>query len=193
MHDSKNGSGLSIHMMPTDSRNFTTKMRGNEKPLDGRETIRVYFIPFMKRGDTVAFDHDDSVKVFGDTAVETGYYHFNIFPERKPDVWVARYTFVSEKKNGSWMSLDQHSSRIPNPETSEQLGTADEAKAMLIKAAAAIKADREIALAQFNKGEGGFRDLYPFCYRLIDGKTVAGPLAIAAGTDARLSKDPAGR
>ncbi len=45
---------------------------GNEKPLDGRETIRVYFIPFMKRGDTVAFDHDDSVKVFGDTAVETG-------------------------------------------------------------------------------------------------------------------------
>jgi hypothetical protein len=31
---------------------------GNEKPLDGRETIRVYFIPFTMRGDMVTFDHD---------------------------------------------------------------------------------------------------------------------------------------
>jgi signal transduction histidine kinase len=44
-------------------------------------------------------------------------------------------------------------------------GTADEAKAMLTKAAAAVKADKAAALAQFAKGEGGFkdRDLYPFC------------------------------
>jgi uncharacterized protein (TIGR02246 family) len=87
---------------------------GNETPLDGRETIRVYFIPFTKRGDIVAFDHDDAVKVFDNIAVETGYYHFNIFPDGKPDVWVARYTFVFEKKNGSWMILHQHSSRVPN-------------------------------------------------------------------------------
>jgi len=87
---------------------------GNEKPLDGRETIHVYFIPFMKRGDTVAFDHDEAVKVFSNIAIETGYYHFNIFPEGKPDVWVARYTFVFEKKDGNWMILHQHSSRVPN-------------------------------------------------------------------------------
>jgi hypothetical protein len=36
---------------------------GSENPLDGRETIRVYFTPFMKRGDSVVFDHDDVVKV----------------------------------------------------------------------------------------------------------------------------------
>jgi len=44
-------------------------------------------------------------------------------------------------------------------------GTADEAKAMLQKAAAAVKADKAKALAEFAKGEGGFkdRDLYPFC------------------------------
>jgi uncharacterized protein (TIGR02246 family) len=87
---------------------------GNEKPLDGRETIHVYFIPFMKRGDTVALDHDDAVKVFSNIAVETGYYHFNIFPDGKPDVWVARYTFVFEKKDGNWVILHQHSSRVPN-------------------------------------------------------------------------------
>jgi uncharacterized protein (TIGR02246 family) len=87
---------------------------GNEKPIDGRETIRVYFTPFLRRGDMVAFDHDDAIKVFDNIAVETGYYHFNIFPDGKPDIWVARYTFVFERKNGSWMILHQHSSRVPN-------------------------------------------------------------------------------
>jgi uncharacterized protein (TIGR02246 family) len=87
---------------------------GSEKPLDGRETIRVYFIPFMKRGDSVVFDHDDAVKVVGNIGIETGYYHFNIFPEGKPDVWVSRYTFVFEKKDGNWMVVHHHSSRVPN-------------------------------------------------------------------------------
>jgi hypothetical protein len=43
-----------------------------------------------------------------------------------------------------------------------QFGTADDAKAMLMKAVAAMKADKAKALAMFNKGEGGFldRDLY---------------------------------
>ncbi|MCG6204076.1 cache domain-containing protein [Rhodopseudomonas sp. HC1] len=44
-----------------------------------------------------------------------------------------------------------------------EFGTADEAKTMLTKAA--VKADKTTALAQFAKGESGFkdRDLYPFC------------------------------
>jgi hypothetical protein len=76
-----------------------------------------------------------------------------------------------------------------------QLGSADEAKAMLLKAAAAVKADKEVALAMFNKGEGGFRDrdLYPFCNRISDGKGVAGPLAVLSGVDGRTLKDPTGK
>ena len=35
-------------------------------------------------------------------------------------------------------------------------GTADEAKAMLMKAVAAVKADKAKALDMFTKGEGGF-------------------------------------
>ena len=44
-------------------------------------------------------------------------------------------------------------------------GTAAEAKAMLEKAVAALKADKAKALDEFAKGTGGFkdRDLYPFC------------------------------
>jgi hypothetical protein len=71
---------------------------------------------------------------------------------------------------------------------------ADAAKAMLTKAAAAIKADREVALAMFSKGEGGFLqgDLYPFCYRMTDGKAVAGGVS-ANGADLRTVKDAVGK
>jgi Single Cache domain 2 len=76
-----------------------------------------------------------------------------------------------------------------------QLGTAQEAKAMLDRAVATVKADQAVALAMFNKGEGGFRDrdLYPFCFRIADGKGVATPLAVPAGTDLRTLKDPTGK
>ena len=76
-----------------------------------------------------------------------------------------------------------------------QLGTADEAKAMLMKAVAAVKADRDVALGMFNKGEGGFRDrdLYVFCSRAGDGKNLAGPISVPSGTDTRTLKDPTGK
>ena len=52
-----------------------------------------------------------------------------------------------------------------------------------------------MALATFLKGEGGFldRDLYPFCYRIADGKTLASPKAVKAGTDVRSLKDADGK
>src|SRR5438132_6368442 len=76
-----------------------------------------------------------------------------------------------------------------------QFGTAQEARAMLDKAVAAVKADQAVALAMFNKGEGGFRDrdLYPFCSRIADGKNVAGPVSVPSGTDQRTLKDPTGK
>ena len=54
-------------------------------------------------------------------------------------------------------------------------GTATEAKAMLDKAAVAVKADKAMTLDTINKGEGGFldRDLYPFCFNISDAKIVA--------------------
>jgi hypothetical protein len=79
-----------------------------------------------------------------------------------------------------------------------QLGTADEAKAMLVKAVAAVKADKTKALDMFAKGEGGFldRDLYPFCFSINDGKLFpfANPNAKERfGQDVRTVKDPAGK
>jgi signal transduction histidine kinase len=58
-----------------------------------------------------------------------------------------------------------------------QYGTAEEARTMLEKAVAAVKADKTKALEMFNSGEGGFkdRDLYVFCANSSDGIETAHP------------------
>jgi signal transduction histidine kinase len=71
-------------------------------------------------------------------------------------------------------------------------GTAAEAKGMLDKAVAALRADKAGALAKFAKGEGGFkdRDLYPFCGG-PDGNFTAHPTL--AGKSLRDLKDKSGK
>jgi signal transduction histidine kinase len=56
-------------------------------------------------------------------------------------------------------------------------GTAAEAKAMLEKAVAAVKADKAKAIAMFNADDEGFRDgdLYVFCVNAADGTETAHP------------------
>jgi len=76
-------------------------------------------------------------------------------------------------------------------------GTAADAKAMLEKTVAAVKADKAKALDQINKGEGGFLmgDIYPFCFNLSDGISVAvaSPNSKQVlGKDVRTIKDPTG-
>jgi len=75
-----------------------------------------------------------------------------------------------------------------------EFGTAAEAKVMLEKTVAAIKADKAKALAMINKGEGGFRDrdLYPACSGL-DGKVTAHVDATRIGMDRNTMKDETGK
>ena len=78
------------------------------------------------------------------------------------------------------------------------LGTAVDAKAMLEKTIAALKADKAKTLDEINKGENGFLqgDIYPFCFNLSDGVlvAVANPNAKPnLGKDIRLNKDATGR
>ena len=78
-------------------------------------------------------------------------------------------------------------------------GTADEAKAMLMKAVAALKVDKQKTLDLINDGEGGGffdRDLYVFCANASDGKAVAlgNPNASQLlGVDTRTLKDVDGK
>lgn len=72
-------------------------------------------------------------------------------------------------------------------------GSAAEAKAMLEKAVAAVKADKAKALAAFNAGTDGFkdRDLYPFCANASDGIFTAHPKL--AGKSLKELKDKEGK
>lgn len=71
-------------------------------------------------------------------------------------------------------------------------GTEAEAKAMLEKTVAAVKADKKAALQQISAGEAGFkdRDLYPFCGG-PDGKFTAHPSLV--GKSLKELKDKAGK
>lgn len=76
-------------------------------------------------------------------------------------------------------------------------GTAADAKAMLQKTVAAIKADKAKALDEINAGTNGFLvgDTYPFCFNLSDGLLVAVANQNAKGNlgkDERTQKDATG-
>jgi signal transduction histidine kinase len=72
-------------------------------------------------------------------------------------------------------------------------GTAKEARAMLDRAVAELKANQAAALDKFNKGAAGFkdRDLYVFCVA-ADGKVVSHPDASMRGQDVNQFKDKPG-
>jgi cytochrome c len=80
-----------------------------------------------------------------------------------------------------------------------QFGTADDAKAMLERAIAALKADPSAALKAFNdekNKEFRDRDLFVYCFDLPDGKFTAYQSSLMLGTDVRelkLDKDPIGQ
>ena len=81
---------------------------------------------------------------------------------------------------------------VASPTLAGNFGTADEARAMLERAVAAVKANKAEALAKFTKGEDGFkdRDLYPFCGG-PDGNFTAHPTLV--GKSLKGLKDKAGR
>jgi hypothetical protein len=80
-----------------------------------------------------------------------------------------------------------------------QLGTADEARAMLDRAISALKTNEDTALSQFNDPSNKqFRDhdLYVFCYNMSDGKITAYESPALLNVDVRslsLRDDPVGK
>ena len=70
----------------------------------------------------------------------------------------------------------------------QQFGTADEARAMLDRAIAALKTDEATALSEFNDGKNKQfrdRDLYVSCFNMSDGKFTAFPSGAMIGSDVR--------
>jgi Single Cache domain 2 len=73
-----------------------------------------------------------------------------------------------------------------------EYGTPAEARAMLEKIVAGMKADKAQTLAQISKGEFKDRDLYPYCVG-PDGKYAAHPVASRIGLVQKDVKDKNGK
>ena len=76
----------------------------------------------------------------------------------------------------------------------DDFGTAAEARAMLDRAIAGLRADPAGAIVKFNKADGGFRDrdLYVFCIEAKSGLRVAHVITESIGKDLRLTTEKDG-
>ena len=62
----------------------------------------------------VAFG-EQLIRVYGTTAVNTGYYTFSFVKDGEPKTLPARYSFALVKDGENWMIVDHHSSAMPPP------------------------------------------------------------------------------
>ena len=81
---------------------------------DDPAAIRDYFVKAFKAlpGHKVTFG-DQLIRVYGNTAINTGYYTFSFVKDGEAKSLPARYSFVYVKRNGAWKIVDFHSSKLP--------------------------------------------------------------------------------
>lgn len=78
--------------------------------------LRDYFVSAFKvlSGLKVAFG-DHLIRVYGSTAVNTGYYTFSYVQNGESKTFPARFSFTYVKNGDRWMIVDHHSSAMPPP------------------------------------------------------------------------------
>jgi uncharacterized protein (TIGR02246 family) len=74
--------------------------------------VAEYFKDAPKRPDSRVTVNDQHIRVFGDVAINSGSYTFT---DGKGGSNAARFTFVYRHRNGQWLIVDHHSSRVPGP------------------------------------------------------------------------------
>ena len=80
-----------------------------------RAALRDYFVTAFKvlPGLKVAFG-DQLIRVYGNTAVNTGYYTFSYVKDGETKSLPARYSFTYVKSGENWLIVDHHSSAMPS-------------------------------------------------------------------------------
>ena len=82
---------------------------------DTPETIRDYFkgLPGQPQGRVAIGEH--RIRVYGNTAINTGYYTFSNVRDGQPVTIPARFSFTYRQREGRWQIVDHHSSAVPAP------------------------------------------------------------------------------
>jgi len=80
------------------------------------ELIRQYFENTYKAlpGHKVTFG-EQLIRVYGNTAINTGYYTVSYVKDGETKAIPARYSFVYVKRGNKWVIVDHHSSAVPLP------------------------------------------------------------------------------
>jgi hypothetical protein len=86
------------------------------RSIPATQSLRDYFVAAFKAlpGLKVTFG-DQLIRVYGNTAVNTGYYTFSYVQNGESKIFPARYSFTYVKNCDRWMIVDHHSSAMPSP------------------------------------------------------------------------------
>jgi uncharacterized protein (TIGR02246 family) len=83
---------------------------------DDPAAIRDYFVNAYKALPELSVTFEDPyIRVYGDTAANTGYYTFSFEKDGQTQTLPARYSFTLVKRDGDWLIVDHHSSAMPQP------------------------------------------------------------------------------
>ena len=80
---------------------------------DTPELVQDYFKSIGNAGDSIISMGDHRVQVFGDVAINTGFYTRTSTQNGKVVQNPARFTFVYQLRQGKWMIVEHHSSVLP--------------------------------------------------------------------------------
>lgn len=84
-----------------------------KKPAAGKAAIAAYFGDAAKRPTNRVALGEHSVRVYGDTAIDSGLYNFFEVRDGTAVMTPARYTLVYRQRDGKWLIVEHHSSRVP--------------------------------------------------------------------------------
>jgi uncharacterized protein (TIGR02246 family) len=83
---------------------------------DDPDAIHDYFVNAYKALPNLWVEFEDPyIRVYGDTAINTGYYTFSYEKEGQSVMLPARYSFTLIDRDGHWLIVDHHSSAMPQP------------------------------------------------------------------------------
>lgn len=77
--------------------------------------IRDYFKGMPERPLARVTIGEHRIRVFGDIAINTGYYTFSNVRDGQTETNPSRFSFTYRRRDGAWWIVDHHSSRVPAP------------------------------------------------------------------------------
>lgn len=75
--------------------------------------VAEYFKDAPKNPNARVTFGEQHIRVYGDVAVNTGYYTFSNVRDGQPVSLPARFTMVFRSRDGKWLIVAHHSSRVP--------------------------------------------------------------------------------